>query len=123
VAPTPTSHAGDQYVFQDIPVLAVGYPAATTTTSAAATPDDHGGTRPSPRPAYFVVEMTRAQAEQITALLTGDFAQTSTATGSTQPSPGATPVVLKYVLRPTSEYGSFTVNDTVNPHTVTFGPQ
>jgi Flp pilus assembly protein CpaB len=114
--PTPTSHAVT-YAFQDVPVLEVGY----TATSAAASPAASASATLS-APAYFVVEMPRYQAELITAILSDNFAQSSTATGSTQPSPGATPVVLKYVLRPTSEYGSFTVNDTVNPHTVTFTP-
>jgi hypothetical protein len=84
-----------QYVFQDIPVLAVGYPAPTTTpASGTAT------TTAAPSlsvPSYFVVEMSRSQAEDMTALLTGDFT----------PVAGGNPaLVLKYVLRPTSEYGT-----------------
>ena len=97
---TATSHEV-QYVFQDIPVLSVGVTAVTTTTpaSGAAT------TTAAPTltaPNYFVVEMTRAQAEEMTALLTGNFAQTS----GSPPVAGNPALVLKYVLRPTSEYGT-----------------
>jgi Flp pilus assembly protein CpaB len=98
---TTTSHQV-QYVFQDIPVLAVGYPAATTTTPSGGTATTTAAPTLS-TPSYFVVEMTRAQAEEMTALLTGDFAQT---TGpSSAPVAGNPALVLKYVLRPTSEYG------------------
>jgi Flp pilus assembly protein CpaB len=100
--PTTNSHQV-QYVFQDIPVLAVGYATATTTpASGSAT------TTAAPSvsaPSYFVVEMTRAQAELMTALLTGDFAQTSPATNGSPPAAGNPALVLKYVLRPVSEYG------------------
>jgi Flp pilus assembly protein CpaB len=92
--PTATSHQV-QYVFQDIPVLAVG--GATPTTTPA------GGTATTTAaptlsvPSYYVVEMSRSQAEEMTALLTGSF--TSVAGGNPA-------LVLKYVLRPTSEYGT-----------------
>jgi hypothetical protein len=80
------------YGFQDVPVLAVGgeaapaaSPAATATTATLATPT------------YFVIELPRDQAEIMTAILTGRFATTAT---------GNAPSILKYVLRPTSEYGT-----------------
>jgi Flp pilus assembly protein CpaB len=96
---TTTSHQV-QYVFQDIPVLAVGTTAATTTTPASGTATTTAAPALS-APNYFVVEMTRAQAEEMTALLTGDFAQTT----GTPPVAGNPATVLKYVLRPVSEYG------------------
>jgi Flp pilus assembly protein CpaB len=114
--PTSTSHAVT-YAFQDVPVLEVGYTVSAATASPAAT----ASATLSP-PAYFVVEMPRYQAEMITAILSGNFAQSTSTSASAPASPGVTPVVLKYVLRPTSEYGSFTVNDKVTPHTVTFTP-
>lgn len=92
---TSTSHQL-QYVFQDIPVVAVGYPAATTTTPSGGTATTTAAPALS-APNYFVVEMTRAQAEEMTALLTGDY----TAVAGGNPA-----LVLKYVLRPTSEYGT-----------------
>jgi hypothetical protein len=91
---TTTSHQV-QYVFQDIPVLAVGY-TTTTTTPASGTATTTAPPSLS-APSYFVVEMTRSQAEEMTALLTGNFASVAG---------GNPPVVLKYVLRPTSEYGT-----------------
>ena len=97
---TPTSHEV-QYVFQDIPVLAVGYAATTTTTPAGGTATTTAAPTLS-SPSYFVVEMTRAQAEEMTALLTGSFAQAS----GSPPVAGNPALVLKYVLRPTSEYGT-----------------
>jgi Flp pilus assembly protein CpaB len=96
---TSTSHQV-QYVFQDIPVLAVGYAAPTTTTPASGSATATAAPTLA-APSYFVVEMTRAQAEEMTALLTGNF---TTATG------GDPALVLKYALRPTKEYGS--VNST-----------
>jgi Flp pilus assembly protein CpaB len=95
---TPTSHQV-QYVFQDIPVLAVGYAATTTTTPAGGTATTTAAPTLS-SPSYFVVEMTRSQAEEMTALLTGNFTTASTLAG------GNPALVLKYVLRPTSEYGT-----------------
>ena len=95
---TPTSHEV-QYVFQDIPVLAVGYAATTTTTPAGGTATTTAAPTLS-SPSYFVVEMTRSQAEEMTALLTGNFTTASTVAG------GTPALVLKYVLRPTSEYGT-----------------
>ena len=84
-----------QYVFQDIPVLAVGYAAATTTPASGTATTTAAPTLSAP--SYFVVEMSRSQAEEMTALLTGDFT----------PVAGGNPaLVLKYVLRPTSEYGT-----------------
>ena len=97
---TTTSHQV-QYVFQDLPVLAVGYATPTTTTPASGS----ATTTAAPSlaaPSYFVVEMTRAQAEEMTALLSGNFAQTS----GSPPVAGNPALVLKYVLRPTSEYGT-----------------
>jgi Flp pilus assembly protein CpaB len=95
---TPVSHQV-QYVFQDIPVLAVGYAATTTTTPAGGTATTTAAPTLS-APSYFVVEMTRSQAEEMTALLTGNFTTATTAAG------GNPALVLKYVLRPTSEYGT-----------------
>jgi Flp pilus assembly protein CpaB len=92
--PTATSHS-IQYVFQDIPVLAVGYAATTTTPSSPSATATAGPNLSAP--SYFVVEMTRSQAEQMTALLAGDY---TTAVG------GDDALVLKYVLRPLNEYGS-----------------
>ncbi len=115
--PNPNDHAVT-YAFQDVPVLEVGYTASSATGASPAA----SASATLSAPAYFVVEMPRYQAEMISAILSGDFAQSTTPSGSTVPSPGTAPVVLKYVLRPTSEYGSFTVNDTVTPHTVTFTP-
>jgi Flp pilus assembly protein CpaB len=91
---TTTSHQV-QYVFEDIPVLAVGY-AAPTTTPASGTATTTAAPSLS-APSYFVVEMTRSQAEEMTALLTGNY----TAVAGGNPA-----LVLKYVLRPTSEYGT-----------------
>jgi Flp pilus assembly protein CpaB len=91
---TATSHQV-QYVFQDIPVLGVGYAAPTTTPASGSATTTAAPTLAAP--SYFVVEMTRAQAEEMTALLTGNFT----------PAAGGNPaLVLKYVLRPTNEYGS-----------------
>jgi Flp pilus assembly protein CpaB len=108
---TTTSYAVT-YAFQDVPVLAVGY-AASTTASPAASPAATLAT-----PTYFVVEMPRYDAELMTAVLSGDFAQSSGSPATA----GNPPVVLKYVLRPTADYGKFTVNSSVTPHTVTFTP-
>lgn len=102
--PTATSHQV-QYVFQDIPVLAVGY--ASTSTAAPANGSPTPAATPALQaPSFFVVEMTRSQAEQMTALLTGKFAPTSS---------GNAPVALKYVLRPTSEYGQTDKSGNYNP--------
>ncbi len=110
--PTGTSY-NVSYAFQDVPVLEVGYAAAASTSSPAASP-----AATLTAPAYFVVEMPRYDALMMTAMLSGDFAQS---TGS-PPTDGNPPVVLKYVLRPTSDYGKFTVNTSVTPNTVTFTP-
>ena len=84
-----------QYLFQDIPVLAVGYATPTTTPASGTATTTAAPTLSAP--SYFVVEMSRSQAEEMTALLTGNF--TSVAGGNPA-------LVLKYVLRPTSEYGT-----------------
>jgi Flp pilus assembly protein CpaB len=101
------------YAFQDVPVLAVGYAASSTTASPGASP-----AATLPVPSYFVVEMPRYDAELMSAILSGNFAQSS---GSPL-TVGNPPVILKYVLRPAADYGKFTVDTAVNPHTVTFTP-
>ena len=116
---TTTSHAVT-YAFQDVPVLAVGY-AASTSNAPAASPSASAAPVLA-APSYFVVEMPRYEAELMTALLSGDFAQATAPAGSTTTVAGNAPVILKYVLRPLSAYGTFQVNDTVTPHTVTFTP-
>jgi Flp pilus assembly protein CpaB len=104
------------YAFQDVPVLAVGY---TASAAPPASPSP-GATAAAAlqAPTYFVVEMQPAQAEEMTALLTQSFAQTS---GNPQTA-GAPPLVLKYLLRPADEYGQFTWNRKVTPNTVSFAP-
>jgi Flp pilus assembly protein CpaB len=80
------------YGFQDVPVLAVGgqstAPASPAATAATAAPT---------APTYLVIELPRDQAEIMTAILTGRFTTSATATA---------PTLLKYVLRPTTEYGT-----------------
>ena len=107
------------YAFQDVPVLEVGYSSTAATTSPAASPT---ASPTLSAPAYFVVEMPRYQALMMSALLSGDFAQSAVPPGGTTNVVGNPPVVLKYVLRPAADYGTFTVNSTVNPHTVSFTP-
>jgi Flp pilus assembly protein CpaB len=111
LAQVPVSSSATQvsfgYLFQDIPVLAVaavapsGSPAATTANQP---------------PAYYVVEMPQAEAVEMTAILTGNYATVSG---------GTTGMVLKYVLRPGDEYGSWSKVST-DPKTgvtsVTFNP-
>ncbi|MGO8686013.1 MAG: Flp pilus assembly protein CpaB [Candidatus Dormibacteria bacterium] len=109
---TTTSYAVD-YAFQDVPVLAVGY-ASGSTASPSASP----AATTLPVPSYFVVEMPRYEAEMMTAVLSGNFAQSSGSPATA----GNPPVVLKYVLRPSADYGKFTVDNAVTPHTVTFTP-
>ena len=116
---TTTSHAV-VYAFQDVPVLAVGYTASTSNAPAASPSASAAPTLTAP--SYFVVEMPRYEAEEMTALLSGDFAQATAPAGSTTAVAGNAPLILKYVLRPLSAYGTFTVNDQVTPHTVTFAP-
>jgi Flp pilus assembly protein CpaB len=70
------SQPGVRFAFQDVRVLRVGDYAAGATTTA--------GT-----PAVYIVELPRNQAEMLTAMTTGRSTQ----------------LVLKYVLRPQSEYG------------------
>jgi Flp pilus assembly protein CpaB len=81
------------YGFQDVPVLAVGGQ-TTSTASPAASP---AAAAAPAAPTYLVIELPRAQAEIMTALLTARFASSAT---------GNPPTVLKYVLRPISEYGT-----------------
>jgi Flp pilus assembly protein CpaB len=111
---TTTSYAVT-YAFQDVPVLAVGRSASAATgaspaASAAATVS---------APTYFIVEMPRYQAEMLTAILSGNFAQSS----GTPPVAGNAPVVLKYVLRPIADYGTLTVDNKANPPTASFTPK
>ncbi|HXZ99567.1 MAG TPA: Flp pilus assembly protein CpaB [Candidatus Binatia bacterium] len=115
--PTSNSHAIG-YVFQDVPVLDVGYAQTSNpnpSPSASAAP-----TVTLQAPAYFVVEMPRNQATMMTAILTGTFSvppsaapspSTSSSSSSSATTPTSNPpVVLKYVLRPTTEYGTFTTS-------------
>jgi Flp pilus assembly protein CpaB len=112
--PTTTDHAVT-YAFQDVPVLEVGYSSTAATTTPGASP---AASPALTAPAYFVVELPRYQAVMMSALLSGNFAQAS----GSPPVAGNSPVVLKYVLRPIADYGTFKVNTSVTPHTVTFTP-
>ncbi len=99
----PSADSNDvSYGFQDVPVLAVGgqtastaSPAATTTTTAPASPT------------YLIIELPRNQAEVMTALLTQRFTNSTPSSSSPSSTAGPTaPYILKYVLRPSSEYGT-----------------
>ena len=115
--PTPTSHAVT-YAFQDVPVLA----GRLHRDLGAASPARLGRRRPSPLPAYFVVEMPRYQAEMMTAILSGNFAQSSALAGQHRPSPGPPRWSSSTCsARPASTAASPS-NDAVTPHTVTFTP-
>jgi SAF domain len=92
---------GVNFAFQDVRVLKAGAPSATV--GAAVT--------------YYVVELPRNQAEMMTYILVHSV--TPSKTDSTQPAntqPGY-PQIVKYVIRPTSEYG--TVNS-VDPSKSTY---
>jgi len=107
--PSTSSHAV-VYAFQDVPVLSVGY-ASSAATAPSPTPGATATTSLS-APAYFVVEMPRYQAEMMAAILAGNFAQAAapTAGSSSTPAPGNAPAVLRYVLRPAANYGTFANN-------------
>ena len=113
---TTTDHAV-VYAFQDVPVLAVNYPTSSASPSAGAASTTQAA------PEDYVVEMTPQQAEEMTALLSQDFAQSSQPAGATAPVAGNPPLVLKYLLRPVSEYGTLTPNTSVTPATITFAPK
>jgi Flp pilus assembly protein CpaB len=100
------------YVFQDIPVLSVGY-----SSSTAATPSASPAATPSLQaPAWLVVEMPEAQAVQMTALLTGNLVAVPNANAIHG-------LVLKYALRPTDQYGKFSTTSTKGVVSTTFAPK
>ena len=89
----PTATSNDAvYGFQDVPVLAVG-----GQSTAPASPAATASTAVPAAPTYLIIELPRDQAEIMTAILTGRFTTSATATA---------PTLLKYVLRPTTEYGT-----------------
>ena len=91
IDPGVPNNPGIRYSFQDVPVLRVG--------SAGA----------SAAPTVFVVEVSRDQAEALTALMTGKVPQT----------------FVKYVLRPQSEWGKLAPDNssyTPNYESATTGP-
>lgn len=77
-----------RYAFQDVRVLKVGTVAAPAATGAASTPVLQA-------PLFYVVELPRNQAEQLTAIISGKFVPKDG---------GNAPVVMRYVLRPQAEY-------------------
>lgn len=110
-APSSTNSAQFGYLFQDVPVLAVGYASSTSASPNASSA--HSSIAP---PAYLVVAMPYSQAVQMTAILTGSIA---TASG------GPTDMVLKYVLRPGDEYGTWGTPTTSKSGvtSITFAPK
>ena len=106
-APSPAASADFGYLFQDIPVLAVGYASST-----AASPNAGATHSTLPAPTYLVVAMPYNEAVQMTAILTGGVETTNG---------GPADMVLKYVLRPTDEYGTWANNTSKTG--VTFSPK
>jgi len=95
----PTGSTGVRYSFQDVPVLRVGDSGSTT-----------GGAVTS-----YVVEVPRSQAELLTEL----FTQRGTACTGSAPS---CPTVVKYVLRPQSEWGKLTATSYDPNYEASTGP-
>ena len=93
--------AGVNFSFQDVRVLKAGGPAALVGTAVA----------------YYVVELPRNQAQIMTYILTHSV--TPSKTDSTQPATNQAgfPQIVKYVIRPTSEYG---IVNTVDPTKSTY---
>jgi Flp pilus assembly protein CpaB len=109
--PKDANTAAFGYVFQDVPVLSVGY----TTSPSAASPSASPAAQTLQAPAWLVVEMPEAEAVQMTALLTGNLVAV--------PSPSAVHgLVLKYVLRPADQYGKFATTTNHGVASTTFTP-
>lgn len=106
--PNGAQSAAFGYVFQDVPVLAVGSTAAPS-ASPSASP---AAAQALQAPAWLVVEMPEAEAVQMTALLTGNLVAPT-------PNAAVPGLVLKYVLRPRDQYGTFT--SIKNSHGVSIG--
>ncbi len=108
--PATATAAGFGYLFQDVPVLAVG-----STPSTSASPSGSPTATPALQaPAWLVVEMPEAQAVQMTALLTGNLVGI--------PNGNVHGLVIKYVLRPADQYGKFTSTTSHGVTTTNFKP-
>ena len=79
-----------RYAFQDVRVLRVGAAQATSGSSSSATTASAGAVN------SYIIELPRNQAEIMTALITARPGPTGAIT---------TPIVLKYLMRPQSEWG------------------
>jgi Flp pilus assembly protein CpaB len=86
---------GIHYSFQDVRVMKAGAPTAVLGSAVT----------------FYVVELPRVQAEQMTFMLTHGLIASKADQTQPQTAQGGWPQIAKYVLRPTKEYGSPTSTD------------